>query len=667
MNYSKFSGLVACKMAMLLAFMFAACSDEPSVSPLAQDGGYTEEQGVYALVGRVGDVVPKVMDLKGHDSVPESNDGYLNAAKGTVVIIQELDPLTLDPTGRTFTDTIDNDEGRFELLDSSLASPYVLIGIQDSCIAFDCHERGVWGSSSYPEFRDVPCDYDALIAEDSSWAAALPSSCGVLDSTMYPVPLNAVVDVRKNREISINSLTYMKTPLLKKYFAEGMSFDDASKKAESEILGNYGVYEDLGSFEDAKSVRGELSYVIKMMGDIVRWESGIIDDLPYNIEYYYYGVSPAMVAALGSAAEKTYENTVKTLVYEIGYYARLRDIGRCTDSRENDTSRIDRASIVCHSGKWVPGKKKVDYTTGSMVDDRDGKTYKTVTYNWGNVTQTWMAENLNFVDSVSANVNGVANNLPGNTRCWNGDPSCELFGRFYTWRAAVNVDWASLAMTSVVLDFVEVDGNTVDSLKEVLVEEACLPERFYETEGIFYHKYPGDFRDGPDVAYEYCSQKSSTGECLYLDTAANVYEYCSRRYWRGCRMDLSGLVTPSKPANHQGVCPDGWRIPNKEDWNILSEKIKSLGAALDDEGSGFAFVKPRTRNRVESNGPEWNLDVGTIHDGARFASIPDAEIPVGGPSLYYYIANGFVPDWDENGNVPFYAPNTEVVVRCIKN
>lgn len=99
MNYSKFSGLVACKMAMLLAFMFAACSDEPSVSPLTQDGGYTEEQGVYALVGRVGDVVPRVMDLKGHDSVPESNDGYLNAAKGTVVIIQELTRLRLIQRG----------------------------------------------------------------------------------------------------------------------------------------------------------------------------------------------------------------------------------------------------------------------------------------------------------------------------------------------------------------------------------------------------------------------------------------------------------------------------------------------------------------------------------------------------------------------------------------
>ena len=44
MNYSKFSGLIACKMAMLLAFMFAACSEDVGNSPLAHEGGYTEEQ-----------------------------------------------------------------------------------------------------------------------------------------------------------------------------------------------------------------------------------------------------------------------------------------------------------------------------------------------------------------------------------------------------------------------------------------------------------------------------------------------------------------------------------------------------------------------------------------------------------------------------------------------
>jgi hypothetical protein len=51
-------------------------------------------------------------------------------------------------------------------------------------------------------------------------------------------------------------------------------------------------------------------------------------------------------------------------------------------------------SVVCRSGKWVLGFNKIDYTSGIMTDSRDGKTYKTVRYNWGNVSQTWMAENI---------------------------------------------------------------------------------------------------------------------------------------------------------------------------------------------------------------------------------------------------------------------------------
>lgn len=44
MNYSKMGGQFACKMVTLLAFMFAACSEDVGNSPLAHEGGYTEEQ-----------------------------------------------------------------------------------------------------------------------------------------------------------------------------------------------------------------------------------------------------------------------------------------------------------------------------------------------------------------------------------------------------------------------------------------------------------------------------------------------------------------------------------------------------------------------------------------------------------------------------------------------
>ncbi len=58
MNYSKLSRQFVCKLAMLLAFMFAACSETDSGNNVA--GGTVEETGVYALVGQVGDIYPMV-------------------------------------------------------------------------------------------------------------------------------------------------------------------------------------------------------------------------------------------------------------------------------------------------------------------------------------------------------------------------------------------------------------------------------------------------------------------------------------------------------------------------------------------------------------------------------------------------------------------------------
>ena len=89
-----------------------------------------------------------------------------------------------------------------------------------------------------------------------------------------------------------------------------------------------------------------------------------------------------------------------------------------------------------HSAIWHETKKSV---TGTMVDERDNKTYKIVKVG----KQVWMAENLNYSDS------STYAGMKGRSWCYNNSiDSCTKYGRLYTWAAAIDSagKWSSNGM-----------------------------------------------------------------------------------------------------------------------------------------------------------------------------------------------------------------------------
>ena len=112
-----------------------------------------------------------------------------------------------------------------------------------------------------------------------------------------------------------------------------------------------------------------------------------------------------------------------------------------------------------------------DIEYGTLKDDRDGRTYKTVTING----YTVMAENLNYADE------GTHSYLIGNNWCYKNDTTnCLKGGRYYTWTAAMDID----------------------------------------------------------------------------------------AKWQGTTVPEGTIKTP-----HQGICPDGWHIPTKDDWESLFKTV----------------------------------------------------------------------------------------------
>ena len=70
-----------------------------------------------------------------------------------------------------------------------------------------------------------------------------------------------------------------------------------------------------------------------------------------------------------------------------------------------------------------------EITYGEVEDERDGQIYKTITID----SLVWMAENLNYADSINSP------SLLGKSWCYGNEPeNCLKYGRIYTFGAAVD-------------------------------------------------------------------------------------------------------------------------------------------------------------------------------------------------------------------------------------
>lgn len=134
----------------------------------------------------------------------------------------------------------------------------------------------------------------------------------------------------------------------------------------------------------------------------------------------------------------------------------------------------------CTENGWTFTTEQLNQ--GTMTDLRDGHIYKTI----GIKTQMWMAENLNYADSI---------NFPsmlGNNACMEDKDSCARYGRYYSWSA------------------------TIDSVYWLKQGKTC-----------------------------------------------------------GYGENLCGL-----PKKVQGICPEGWHVPNREEWETLYSVVGDSKAMM---------------------------------------------------------------------------------------
>lgn len=410
MNYSGIAKQMVCKAAVLLALALIACSED---GKSIADGGTAEERGLqannnsdaahnrYTVSGRAMRMVNPSADTiymaNSFDTYSSMQGSFV--PYGSVLRLSELDSLTLDTTGVFYFTRCTDTTGNFSFDSVSLNSPYVLVELLPYI-----YDDWQWNLTNKEDLTNLKDFSDTI-------------SYGQYLNNNY----NALVDLRTADNIGLNIMTRLEASRIKHLFKNGTDFATAKQQADQEVLEAVGIYNGTFNFDKSDFAQDTNKvFIANIVYDAIFRSRPI-----YSVATDYTAPS---VNTFGETGTFTADDSVKAdllryfhrwFLFDAGYvdnsknafmtgfFATIYGLGECTTAREGDTvetagTEDQYLNLICRSGEWVAegGRHKivdkVNFETGTMTDDRDGKTYKTVTYDIEGTPLTWMAENLTY-------------------------------------------------------------------------------------------------------------------------------------------------------------------------------------------------------------------------------------------------------------------------------
>ena len=600
MNYSKMAGQFVCKMAMPLALMFAACSTDEGSQPLAE-GGSSEEPSIVAyenitLNGRAYYAPKTVQDSVSLDKIGTSVSANVFWTGGSVTL-RELDSVTLEWTA---------------------SAPYtVKIG--------DAVKDPVTGEMT-------PAN-DGMIRFDS---VSFNSPYVMLIATSDGISLRTILDLRDADSFVIDAWSHLLASRLQKLVASGKSFAEAKAQAETEMASLFGL-ESL-DFSEKALVRDELN---EFSVDLLRrleteiGETGAVDGLSastkegieravlYSRQMQVLLFPESAFERLGDDAAQYYQECLKKKKVMLHVLASVYGYGRCSSTKEGVLFDItdEYLKLKCMAGSWELYDNRVaeldiNPQLGTMVDSRDGQTYKTVTFDFDGVSQTWMAENLNYVTEKSS--------------CYEDSSYCPVYGRLYS----------VFPLDSTYNKYASEEDCYADRMEVWIAELRAVKGEVTEDDSLRFD----------EAAHELCKELK--------DNPENP----DRVNWN--------KVIDSLDVLGYDVCPEGWRMPSYEDWKtLLSHVDYNLLQSSYGNPTGFGLD---ILSRVRGSDGRYKISVRN-EAGYLFTPRPTPEEMLGPMKEYVGDAIGMIATRNhsfKNGRLTVvykYAMPTEAFVRCIKN
>ena len=347
--------------------MLAACSDSENKSI---SGGITEDKGFVGI---------KDLDVAGL-----AQKGPF--VKGSEVTAQGVDCKTMKYTDEQFTGKVNSDKGDFGIDDVNFSA---------SCVLFTV-------SGYY---------LNEFTGEKSS----------------EKLTLHALTDLSDRETVNINVLTELEYERVMNLVSkEKMSFADAKKQAEKEVLASLGItdlfesFEGLSIYEKGDGNSALLATSVLLQSDLDAKDltdrmdavaSSIAKTGEWNDEKTKTEMSDWASAAKGDGK---FESVRKNLSRWSGS-DEIPEFEKVVENFGADSSAQNQ-DVIPESEKPKAGLPAENLT---MTDTRDGKTYKIVKIG----EQVWMAENLNY-------------EIDGSFCYKDSAEYCATYGRLYTWAAA---------------------------------------------------------------------------------------------------------------------------------------------------------------------------------------------------------------------------------------
>ena len=322
--------------------------------------------------------------------------------KGSAVTVQGIDCKTMKFTNEEFTGKVKSDKGDFGVDDVNLSA---------SCALFEV-------SGYY---------LNEVTGKKSS----------------DKLTLHAITDLSKRKSVNINVLTELEYERVMTLVTKNkMSFANAKLLAEEEVLASLGVMNLFESFEG-------LNIYKEGDGNATLLATSVLLQSDLDAKK----LADRMEAFASSIAETGEWNDDKTKTKMLDWASTAKADGKFDSVRENlekwsgsgkipgfeeVVEEFGGAQKIPEEWSWdVPKEARLNPNIkyDSMVDPRDKKVYKVVKIKVKdeNYSQVWMAENLNYADSVKTP------SLKGGNWCYNNDEkNCKVSGRYYSWAAAID-------------------------------------------------------------------------------------------------------------------------------------------------------------------------------------------------------------------------------------